>query len=160
MKNGLLWKKLSTGICPWSIYYLLSLEWADNFIHEGGWSWAIYHFRWNKAKCEGTSCPKRYAPAPRDARWLTGILITAVKSECMDPLTELYWEGGGEEFYGSLLPLVKMLSRLLFKKWCWCHSRVREPQCCADKMNDSKLEKQGQTARVSGKDSSALAWRL
>lgn len=34
----------------------------------------------------------------------------------MDPLTELYWEGGGEEFYGSLLPLVKMLSRLLFKK--------------------------------------------
>lgn len=48
----------------------------------------IGNFRCNKARCEGISCPNLETLA----QWPVGVLITAVKSDCVDPLTELHGE--------------------------------------------------------------------
>lgn len=101
VKNNLFFHKRSAGISLWSICYLLSFEWTDNFIHEVGEESGkgnIHHFRWNKARCEGVSCPN----LETGAQWPVGILITAVKSDCVDPLTSFYWD----DRWGRLLWVV------------------------------------------------------
>ena len=58
----------------------------------------------------------------------------------MDPLTELCWE----DRWGRLAWVVAASGKNIETSVCsrsgfCCHSHVRDPQCCAKKMNDSTL---------------------
>lgn len=88
------------------------------------------------------------------AQWPLGILITAVKSVRMGPLTDLYWEDRQERLLWVITASGKNTeTSYLFKKCCCCHSHVRDLQCYADKMNDSKLG-ETRTNKGAGKHSS------